>query len=125
MLSDNIATIIILECAQIIEYRETSTTRAIIAVTNAVLWVIKITNPKIISRLAIETVHIHISRILPSCKWNVNFLYKFSEDISPFRRATDTPVLDFWRILLWVSFRSIHTMRFFFYIFFVICVKRK
>ena len=31
------------------------------------------------------------------------FYYKFLEDISPFRGATDTPVLDFWRRLPWVS----------------------
>ena len=32
-----------------------------------------------------------------------NFFLKFLEDISPFRETTDTPVLDFWRRLPWVS----------------------
>ena len=31
------------------------------------------------------------------------FSFTFLEDISPFRGATDTPVLDFWWRLLWVS----------------------
>ena len=31
------------------------------------------------------------------------FLFKFLEDISPFRGATDTPGLDFWWHLPWVS----------------------
>ena len=33
----------------------------------------------------------------------VNFFKKFLEDISPFRGATDTPILDFWWRLPWVS----------------------
>ena len=44
-------------------------------------------------------------------KWQVqisrtkitSFFKKFLEDISPFCGATDTPVLDFWWCLLWVS----------------------
>ena len=36
--------------------------------------------------------------------WHLNcFLKEFLEDISPFCRDTDTPVLNFWRGLLWVS----------------------
>ena len=42
--------------------------------------------------------------------WNINnvnvlqlFFKKILEDISPFRGATDTPVLDFWWHLPWVS----------------------
>ena len=31
------------------------------------------------------------------------FLKKYLEDISPFCRVTDTPVLDFWWHLLWIS----------------------
>ena len=34
---------------------------------------------------------------------NPFFLKKYLEDVSPFRGATDTPVLDFWSRLLWVS----------------------
>ena len=35
--------------------------------------------------------------------WNAILLKQNFEDISPFCRATDTPVLDFWWCLLWVS----------------------
>ena len=34
---------------------------------------------------------------------HILFLFKFLEDISPFCGATDTPVLDFWWCLPWVS----------------------
>ena len=34
---------------------------------------------------------------------HIHFLKKNLEDISPFCGATDTPVLDFWLCLLWVS----------------------
>ena len=37
-----------------------------------------------------------------SCSPLFFFFIKYSEDIRPFRWATDTPVLDFWWHLLWV-----------------------
>ena len=43
---------------------------------------------------------LQVCYVITDCK---NFLFKKLEDISPFCGATDTPVLDFWWNLLWVS----------------------
>ena len=43
------------------------------------------------------------ARIKYGVEFQFYFCKKYLEYISPFRGATDTPVLDFWRCLLWVS----------------------
>ena len=52
--------------------------------------------------------HWSLYSLPPSYPWHTGvFLKKIFEDISPFRWATDTPVLGFWWCLLWVSKRGL------------------